>query len=327
MATELKSRSVSYEGIEANQLFFDPVFVPDGAFSDYRVIPNVVSKRKLQYIKKLEKIVQKKTGCGFTPVGKFGMYDRTIEVDNIKINLEQCVDEFQDTVLEEKLKKGTLREDLTGTEIGNWILENVQQGLVLDYFRLFWFGDKSSLDPTYSVTDGIWSVHIPALVNANLTPFTSGLSGAPLAPGAATTILTNVYDNQSLALDGLPDTMKKFYVSKSIWNAYRDDLENSGGGDAGRQMLIDGVQTLLFRGITLIKNQLWDEYTTNDLGQTDQHEVMLTIPDNLVFATDLMSDTTKVMMFFDPFEEVTKVKVCAKFGTNFVHPSLFSVAY
>jgi len=327
MPTVLKQRSVSYEGIEANTLFFDPIFLPDGEFSDYTVIPNVVSKRKLQYIKKLEKIVQKKTGCGFTPVGKFGMYDRTIEVDDIKVNLEQCVDEFKDTVLEEKLKKGTLREDLTGTEIGNLILENVQQGLILDYFRLFWFGDKSSLDSTYNVTDGIWSVHIPALVAANLTPYTSGLSGAPLAAGNATTILTGVYDTQSLALSALPDGDKLFYVSKSIWNAYRDDLENAGGGDAGRQMLIDGVQTLLFRGIRIVNNPTWDEYTTNDLGQVDQHEVMLTIPKNLVFATDLMSSLTQVMMFFDPFEEVTKVKVCAKFGTNFVHPSLFSVAY
>jgi hypothetical protein len=237
MATVNKSMSISFEGIEANMVFFDPIFEPNGSFKDYRVIPNVVSKKKLLFVKKLEKIVQKHTGCGFTPVGKFGIYDREIEVDDIKVNIEQCVDEFKDTILEEKLKKGNLREDLTGTEIGNMMLEAVQMGLTLDYHRLFWFGDKSSLDPTYNVTDGIWSVWIPQLVNANLTPFTSALSGAPLAAGAATTILTNVYDQQSLALNGMPDTMKKFYVSKSIWNGYRADLENSGGGDAGRQML------------------------------------------------------------------------------------------
>tara|TARA_R110002096_G_scaffold220611_2_gene409182 strand:+ start:781 stop:1767 length:987 start_codon:yes stop_codon:yes gene_type:complete len=327
MATVNKSMSISFQGIQANTVFFDPIFEPNGSFMNYRVIPNVVSKKKLLFVNKLEKIVQKHTGCGFTPVGKFGIYDREIEVDDIKVNIEQCVDEFKDTILEEKLKKGNLREDLNGTEIGNMMLQAVQMGITLDYHRLFWFGDKSSLDPAYNVTDGIWSVYIPQLVNANLTPFTSALSGAPLAAGAATTILTTVYDQQSLALAGLPDGMKKLYVSKSIWNAYRADLENSGGGDAGRQMLIDGTQTLLFRGIMLLENPNWDEYTTNDLGLIDQHEVMLTIPDNLVFATDLMSDLTSVMMFFDPFEEVTKIKVQAKFGTNFVHPSLFSVAF
>lgn len=327
MATELKSRSVSYVGTEANQLFFDPIFLPNGSFTNFRVIPNVVSKKKLQYIKKLEKIVQKNTGCGFTPVGKFGMYDRTIEVDEIKVNIEQCIDEFKDTVLEEKLKKGTLRDDLVGTEIGNLILESVRTGITLDYHRLFWFGDKGSLDPTYNITDGIWTKHIPELVNLNLTPFVAAGSGAPLAPGAATTLLLNVYENQSLALNGLPDSMKRYYVSKSVWDGYRSDLENSGGGDAGRQMLIDGVQVLTFRGIQLVQNQLWDEYTTNDLGMVDQHQVMLSIPDNLVFATDLMSSLTQVMMMYDPFEEVTKVKVKAKFGTNYVHPSLFSVAF
>ncbi len=136
-------------------VFFDPIFEPDGSFQNYRVIPNVVSKKKLLFVQKLEKIVQKHTGCGFTPVGKFGIYDREIEVDNIKVNIEQCVDEFADTILEEKLKKGNLREDLTGTEIGNMMLSSVQMGIALDYHRLFWFGDKASLDPAYNVTNGI----------------------------------------------------------------------------------------------------------------------------------------------------------------------------
>ena len=88
MATVNKSMSISFQGIQANTVFFDPIFEPNGSFMNYRVIPNVVSKKKLLFVNKLEKIVQKHTGCGFTPVGKFGIYDREIEVSFLILHLE-----------------------------------------------------------------------------------------------------------------------------------------------------------------------------------------------------------------------------------------------
>jgi hypothetical protein len=327
MATINRTVGVSYEGIEANELFFEPFWMDMLALGDFRVMPNVVNKKKMQFVQKLEKIVQKGGGCGFHPSGKFGMYDRTIEVDEVKVNIEQCFDEFKDTVLQEKLKKGNMKMNLSDTEIMRLMILNVQDGMMLDYMRLFWFGDKSSNDAAYNITDGMWSVHIPALVADNVTPYTNANSGAPLAPGASIDLLSDVYKAQSNSLAGIPAQDKRFFVSRSVWEGYEDDLEALGGGDAGRTQTIEGVTTLTYRGIRLVLNANWDEYTANDLGQPDEHQVMLTTPDNLVFATDIFSDLNKIQAFFDELDEKTKIKVNAKFGSNFVHPALFSVAY
>ncbi len=327
MPTTVRESSISFTGIEANQIFFEPVFKDIIDLGFFRIMPNVVNKKKMAFVGQMEKIVQKKTGCGFKPFGNVAIYDRTIEVDEIKVNVEICNDEFKDTVWQEKLQKGNLQFDLGPTEIGSILIQKIQDATMLDYIRLFWFGDKSSNDPLYNITDGMWTVHIPDLVGQNLIPYTNTGSGAALAPGDGENYLREVYDNAPLALKGLPNSEKVFLVSGSIFEQYRDDLENSGGGDAGRQMLIDGQMELTFRGIRVIPNWNWDKYTSADLNLPDYHQILYTTPNNLVFATDLASSLNSIQVFTDDLEEKTYMKVNGKMGTNFVHPSLMSVGY
>ena len=139
--------------------------------------------------------------------------------------------------------------------------------------------------------------------------------------------LRTVYDAAPLPLKGLPTTEKVFLVSGSIYEQYREDLENSGGGDAGRQLTIDGAQVLTYRGVPVKPNWNWDVYTATDLALPDYHQILYTSPKNLIFATDLFSTMSQVGVFYDELEEKTYVKVNGKMGTNYVHPSLFSVGY
>jgi len=325
MATTL--RNISINSSKATTIFFEPVWKDMITQGNFRIMANVTSKKKIGYVQKLENIIQKATGCGFTPKGKVGVYTREIEVDPFKINIAQCFDEFKDTMFEEMLKKGNMEYDLNGTLMMDILITKVRDAMDLDYTRLFWWGDKSSTDTNNNLTDGIWSVHIPALVAANQTPYVNSNSGAPLAPGDAIALLKEVYENQALVLKGLPKTMKRFYVSDSVFEAYECDLENIGGGDAGRTQLINGVETLFYRGIQLVNNAKWDEYTTNVLGNPDTHQVLLSAPDNLIFATDLLSSLNSIEVFFDKLEEQTYLKVNGKFGTNYVHPQLMVAAY
>ena len=327
MGTITRKFSVNYKGIEANELFFVPIFTDIMQLGDFTIMPDVVYKRKMQFVNTLEKIVQKNTGCGFTPSGDFGISEREVDVDEIKVNIEQCYDEFKNTVLQEKLKKGNMKFNMTGTEIFKYLIQKVKDATMLDYMRLFWFGDKTSVDPAYNVTDGIWSVHIPALVAATAIPYTNTASGAPLNPGDGENYLRTVYDAAPLPLKGLPTTEKVFLVSGSVYEQYREDLENSGGGDAGRQLVIDGAQVLSFRGIAVKPQWNWDVYTAADLSLPDYHQILYTSPKNLIFATDLFSTMSQVGVFYDELEEKTYVKVNGKMGTNYVHPSLFSVGY
>ena len=327
MGTIQHEFSVSYKGIEAQKLFFEPIFTDILNIGDFTVLPDVVYKRKLQYVDKLEKIVRKNTGCGFSAAGNFGITEREIDVDEVKINIEQCYDEFKSTVLQEKLKKGNMKFDMSGTEIFKYLIQKVKDATLLDYMRLFWFGDKASASADYDITDGLWTVHIPALVAAASVPYTATGSGAPLAAGQGEALLRSVYESAALPLKGLPTNEKVFLVSGSVYEQYREDLENSGGGDAGRQLVIDGAQQLTFRGIPVKPNWNWDVYTSADLGLPDHHQILYTTPKNLIFATDLFSSLASVLVFYDQLQEKTYVKVNGKMGSNYVHPSLMAVGY
>jgi hypothetical protein len=327
MGTMTMERNVSYSSIEATRLIYQPIFKDLIGLGYFRVMPNVVNKKRIQYIDKLEGIVQKANGCGFTPKGATSIYNRTVEVNDSKVELSFCFDQFLDTIFEEKLKKGANVGDLQGTEIMAALLPLIQESMTADYLRLFWFGDTSSLDDTNNITDGIWSVHVPALVAANKIPYTNTSSGAALSPGDGLAYIKDVYDDAPLNLKGLANSEKRILVSGTVWEQYMEDLEALGGGDAGRMMLIDGVTRMYFRGVEVIGNYNWDYFNQKYLGLSNQHQILYTTPDNLIFATDLLSSQNSLDIWFEKKEEVTDVRAKSKIGTNYTHESFFSVGY
>ena len=329
MATVNRSLDVTWNQKNGvNQLFFEPVWQSMLLLDAFRVIPNVTSKRKIGYIQKLENILQKAVGCGFTPKGQVSVYDRQIEVDPVKINMKQCIDEFKNTAIEANFARtGNMKYDLTGTELMAIIVQLIQDSLPGEYQRLFWFGDKSSNDVNLNLTDGFWTVYAEDLVTSNQSPYVNSASGAPLAPGDGIALLKKMYENQSLPLKGVAKGDKRYYVTDSIWEQLVDDMEALGGGDAGRFQLIDGVETLTYRGIKVIADANWDKVMTNDLASPDSHLALLTTPDNLIMATNMKSDLNKVEVWYDRKDELNYIKLNAEFGTNFVHPSFFVIAY
>ena len=329
MATQTGSISIDFKGDRADTVFLKPLFLGMEAMGMFRVMTNVVHKKKVGFVGVLDDILQKNTGCGFTPMGNLDMYERTVEVEDIKVNLEQCSDELENTIWEESLRKGVDQNNLTGTALSNIALLRIRQGIQLGCERLFWYGDKSSLSTKYNMLDGMWTVHIPALVAAptNATPYISSGSGAPLAQDDATELLKNMWEAQDLTLLGIPDSEKRFYVSRSVYQGYMSDLELNGGGDAGRSALINGQSTLAFRAIALIQMPYWDQYDTVDFNAPNTHRALLTTPTNLVVATDLQSSKNVVKIWFEEKEETTNYKVKFKLGTSFVHPMLMVAAY
>ena len=327
MPTEQGSLNINFVGDRADTVFLKPLFLGMEEEGMFRVMTNVVHKRKVGFVNNLSKILQDDTGCGFTPKGNLDMYERTVEVEALKVNLKQCSDELENTIWEESMRKGNDKNNLQGTALSNIALIKIRQGIQLDCSRLFWFGDKSSTNVDYNLVDGMWSVHIPQLVNDNKIPYINSGSGDPLAADEATDILERMHNNQDIALLGIPDLQKRFFVSRSVYQSYMKDLEQLGGGDAGRTALINGVSTLAYRGIALVQMPYWDQYDSVDLGRPDSHRVILTTPTNLVIATDLQSSKNSVRIWFDEDSEETKYKVKFKFGTSFVHPSLMVAAY
>lgn len=319
--------SLNLMGEQANTLFFEPVYMDQDLRSQFRMIPNVTTKRKIAFVEEMEKIVRSYSGCGFSPSGTTGMYERWIEVDRARADVEMCWDEFKDTVHEELLSQGTSISDLTPTLLFDILQRQVMMGVKKDIIRLTFFGDKESASAAYDAIDGLWTAYIPEFVAGNNTPYTNLSSGTAFGAGDAIDALKAVYAAQDVRLRGLPDRSKKLYVDLSVWDQYRDDLENSGGGDAGRSQLIDGVETLFFRGIELIPMYDWNRIMEEDFATTDSHQILLTSPNNLAVAGDVLDPENQFKIWFNEEDEKVKMKTRFKLGFNVIHPALMSVGY
>jgi hypothetical protein len=319
--------NINFTGIEANTLFFEPIYQDPDVRADFRIISNVTTKRKLAFVQELEKVVRQYSGCGFTPAGNAKIYERTLQVDKVKVNLEWCWEEFKDTVYEEALNKGISLPDISGTLIFDILQTLAQSAIKKDNSRLAFFGDRASVNPDYDATDGLWTVYIPQFVAANQCPYTNTNSGVALAAGDGIDYLRAVYNAADVRLKGLPNSMKKFYVSGSIFEQYREDIENGGGGDAGVTTLQNGQEVFSFRGIEVKPMWLWDEIMTGDFASPNTHYILYTTPQNLVFGTDLLDAENQFKVWYNDDSEAMRVKVLYKMGFNVVHPSLLSVGY
>lgn len=324
--TELGQFAVSYRGDLANEILLEPVFFDSELRSSFRIMPNVTNRRKMQFVEKLENVVRKYTGCGFTPIGNMSVYDREIEVQRMKIDMKICWDEFKDTVFEELLNQGTRLPDLTGTQIEAILIGRIQQALRLDLERLAFFGNTASNDPNYDSVDGLWTVYYPELVAEALSPRTNTGSGSDLAAGDGIDILRAVYDQAPNELKALPANQKVFNVTHSVYNQYLVDIEEGGGADYGLLTMINGVQTLQFRGIPVMPMHRWDGILTA-LGTTKPHYVEYTTPLNRVLATDITDPGTDLSIWYDQKDEEVYMKGRWKMGVNYVHHSLVSLGY
>jgi len=325
-SVEISQLDVSFRGTEANNIFLEPVFFDDDLRGQFRVLGNVANKKKMVFVQQLENIVRKYSGCGFNPVGAVDIYQRTIDVEKMKVDLEMCWDEFEDTVFEELLKTGTRLPDISGTLIENILLTRVQQAIRNDITRLSYFGDQSSNNPNFDSLDGFWTVYYPQLVADDLVPRANTGSGTNLAAGDGFAILRDVYDQAPLQLKGLPANQKVFNVTQSVYSQLREDIENGGGGDYGLLQLINGVEQFTFRGVTVIPQFRWDDIATS-LGTVKPHYVEYTTPQNKVLATDVLSPETALELWYDQKDEKVYIKARFKMGVNYIHPSLISLGY
>ena len=318
---------VSFVGREASQMFVEPVYFDDDMRREFRIIGNVPNRKKIGFIRPLEDLVRKYTTCGFNPRGSLSVYEREIEVDKMGVALEICWDEFEDTVFEEFLRSGTDLPNLLGTQIGNILLDKVRQGIRRDTQRLVYFGDKSSVDPSFDATDGFWTVHYPALVAATLIPRTNTGSGLDIAAGQATDMLKAVTEQADTVLKAMPTSEKVLNVTGRVWEAYRADIEDGGGGDYGLLQLINGNTNLYFRGILVNPMWRWDTILANDLSVTKPNYIEYTTADNKVIATDVQSPENSLRSWYDDKDEKVYVKARWKMGSTYIHPSLISVGY
>lgn len=147
----IEKDGLSYCGKEAQEIFVKNLYKSDLKGYGIKYMPNVKGKTKLAS-GEVGDMFQAYT-CPFTPQGTVKLSESYIEPEKIKVNLEECFDEFVDNFLVEQTE-ATLNGGIPQM-FYDWFFNNVlMQELNKEYEEIFWNGDKQG-SGYLALADGI----------------------------------------------------------------------------------------------------------------------------------------------------------------------------
>lgn len=328
----------TYAGAEViDQLFYQPEEGVPSLASMYQFKEIKGDKANIYLPQKLRKVLKKYTTCGWAVAGgTANINDKTITVEKIKANLEECVDQWDDTIFSEMMKTGVSRDDISGTLIDQVIKRQVISGVKSDIHRIIWFAENGDADTDWDQFDGFLTlmndnsatIDTGCWIDMNATAFETGDA---LATDGALGLLRQIWDAQNAVLAGMPAQDRKFYVTRTVANNYQTTLENQ-GNSVGQMLITEGVTQLFFRGVELIVVPEWD---VNLADATNPHNALVgsnlivyTTKDNLVFGSDVRTGETEFKTrYATDDDETMKITQKFKLGAQIIHYELVCAAY
>ena len=322
-----KGTFATYSGANLNEIFYEPVFRSEDIMRNYRVIPNVKHKMNVFTSAALKKISQKYTGCSATSGStQFNIDEKTITAGRMRVALEQCTDEFFGTYIEEMYRNGADVMNIEGTMLADAIVNRAVKGIASDVVRLAWGGDDSTAN-YQGVTGWMKLMGDDATVLAARTELSAVAPTAPTA-GESLSLLRKMYDDAPAALQQVPATDKKIYVTPKTYNAYLSNLEGT-SADLAITNQQDGLLVVKFRGVEIVPMYEWDTILA-DLdpamflrgGVNGTEGACYCAVDNLIIGSDVTDPEGSFKVFYDDLEEKMFFRGYYKLGVQFLYPSL-----
>ena len=274
------------------------------------------------------------TGCTPNAVGGITLTEKFWTPVDEDFRLEHC---SADVNAQDKLLRQMSRMNpdfynvIEGSQstIGSFLVAKVIDGFVENLLRKVWFSDTSAATVAnagvitngtdiafFNTFDGLFkqifaevgtgdSNYVEITENAGATYALQALpANASIAYLKA---MYNAADSRLLTRDD-----KKFYVTRTIWDGYLNDLESIQNSGAGNTMINeDGKVTLTYRGVEVARIDLWDRVITayEDNGTTYNlpNRAVFTIPSNIPVATLADGDFGTVDAFYDRYNKVNVI--------------------
>lgn len=302
--------------------------LPDGAFNgtlgEFSVMDDVSSKRKIVDILGTQNILKRRdASCNivFSPVGKAAI--RSIETDEIYGATKHCENEFYKGCLEDFRNKDPKFRD--------YIMDFFLKAIKVDITSNAYFGDIDRPNDStgvwnWNTFDGIFK-HIAGYINNGVIKAnqTAAITEDILDAQSSVNYLEWAYGNQDIFLRALPQNMKAFYVTQSIFDGYAKFLKLTGGGN-NIQYYTNGFAKLQYEGIDVLVEPTWSPIMYLLNGNKNAHACILTIRGNFVFATDktygeATPEGVKALMVWYSYDELTwKYANFMRAGTGIAYP-------
>jgi hypothetical protein len=276
--------------------FFKKVLTTGVAKSELALVPNVKSKIKLAY-SDLGNILQAED-CSFSATGEGSLNQKTMEVCDLKVNLEYCATTFEANYLSLQLRPGSNNDEVMPTSYADFVVNYVAEKVSSDLEIVLFRGDTGTSSYPYSLCDGLVKQLLAdgAVVDVSAT---------------ASLTATNVVTELNRVLDAVPAEVRqqanfKIFVSQEIAFKYKQAQANTTGG-----LFTVGDKELNFLGFRLIPTS----------GLTAK-QMIACDTDKVFFLTDLTSDWDDIIII--PQRNISGARTerfatSLKFGVNYLY--------
>jgi ATP-dependent Clp endopeptidase proteolytic subunit ClpP len=329
----------TYPGILTTEIFYKPTLQAPALSDMFTIDQGIKDKKRYNLVTQLDKILRPYTGCDRTFNGNRQLItNTTVQTKEFQVSESWCKDDFTsyltgsyNFLAQEWLKTGNKSFDPSGTPINTIIDKLLTDALQRDVARRVYFGAGNSSDSDYNQIDGLWDRLIDSSGASNYCVVRAGaaLGTGTLAAGAALTALESVYANSNVLLKNAPG--KKFTVTRSIWDNYYNSLIGTGAvTEQAFENLQKGLTTLTYKGIPVIPVDVWDAFlaeSDNPLFATTRHLILLTVKDNHILGVEQGSDLNKIEGWYERKDRKFYYEADMKFGYNYLHCDLQTIAY
>lgn len=260
--------NATYAGTDALG-FYSKALLEGNTKSLMKLIPDVKSTTKIAKLD-LANIMQE-SDCTFTDGGTSTLSQKSIEVCPIKVNLEFCTRDFEVNYLSEQLRTGSLESQIPAS-FQDYILGEIAKNINAGLERLIWQGDVAG-SPA-DVCDGLLKKMEDAADVLTVT-------GATLSTANIIAEIGKVYAK-------IPDTIANrgkvvIFVSVAASKFYKQALASLNNALIGSYN--NGDFQLSYIDIPVV---VAEGLPTNVMVAAE--------PENLIYATDLMSDVEDVLV-------------------------------
>ena len=277
--------------------FFKKVLTTGVAKNELSLIPNVKSKIKLAY-SDLGNILQA-DDCSFSATGEGSLNQKTMEVCDLKVNLEYCATTFEANYLSLQLRPGSNNEEVMPASYADFVVNYVAEKVATDLEITMFKGDTGTASYPLSLCDGL----VKQLQNDS--------DVIDVSATASAITLSNVVGELNRILDAVPAEVRnqpnfKIFVSQEIAFSYKQAQASTQGG-----LFLVGDKELNYLGYRLIPTS----------GLTAKQMIAFN-SDKVFFLTDLTSDWDEIIII--PQRNISGARTerfatSLKFGVNYLY--------
>lgn len=277
--------------------FFRKVLTTGVAKSELSLIPNVKSKIKLAY-SDLGNVLQA-DDCSFSSTGEGTLNQKTMEVCDLKVNLEYCATTFEANYLSLQLRAGSNNEEVMPTSYADFVVNYVADKVASDLEKVMFQGNTATSSYPYSLCDGLNKLLLADSDVIDVSATSSTISS------------TNVIGELNRVLQAVPAEVRqeanfKIFVSQEIAFAYKQAQASTTGG-----LFMVGDKELNYLGFRLIP--------TSGLSAK---QMIAFNSDKVFFLTDLVSDWDDIIII--PQRNISGARTerfatSLKFGVNYLY--------